>query len=618
MTDPNQLTFNISKRLTKSDLEILEMFISSEKKSGGGDCKILQYDEAKKECTVIFDDPLVKERVLATRFFKCMDYYLRSSPNGYTNEEYALQREGLVLQDIKGGDLAIVELYAEFLLPDNPIEGIQASSLFPDTYFIKYKEQIDVVLMQQRYLKKSKLNNIEIKYYFAKSTHTTLIGPLEPKQKATLMPQLLSEIKQFSTSLFFDEHSSFFILQFQNENDLLNVTRSIEDFLTVNHLSTEYCYSFDLFRGHVNAAAPIKREDKTVQTESTEADDQQQLIFTTFNQSLTSILVKNINKSIQLDSKKYSLLASCLFNCQQILDDFNNTDLKFISPNCRLVLNNVSDQRNFEIAMKPTDSVVAKNLVLNLISDYENKRLQRVQIPISYMYHDGLKQISSPLLMRAFGQLKHELERLRKKLRTQFKSEKCVHAYFDLSTHSFELTGYREAVALLARHLHEALEKIDQAISLKLKEKFCLKLSLSSDMRLGVFLKFDQIYFDDFKIKLAQMDSNVCVSLVPDSLIINRKQPLPEPAHMTQALYEEMSTWRINVEKFARNYLSKFGGAPVEAPFDRDSAEARTFYYDKNSLDIKWLDARKLIVFGIKEQIADLKERLGKIQLTAS
>jgi hypothetical protein len=278
----------------------------------------------------------------------------------------------------------------------------------------------------------------------------------------------------------------------------------------------------------------------------------------------------------------------------------------------------VSDLKNFEIAMKPTDSVVVQNLILNLISDYENKRLQQIQIPISYMYHEGLKQMSSPLLVRAFGQLKHELERLRKKLRTQFKSDKCVHAYFDLNTHSFELTGYREAVSLLSHHLQEAIQKIDQAISLKLKEKFCVKLSLNSDMRLGVFSKFNQLYFNDFKIKLAQMDTNINVFLEPDSLTINRKQSLPEPSHMTQALYDEMSTWRINVEKFVRNYLSKFGGAPVEAPFDRDSPEAQTFLYDKNSLDIKWLDARKLTVFGIKEQIVDLKERLSKIQLTAS
>ena len=78
-------------------------------------------------------------------------------------------------------------------------------------------------------------------------------------------------------------------------------------------------------------------------------------------------------------------------------------------------------------------------------------------------------------------------------------------------------------------------------------------------------------------------------------------------------MINKVNEWRDKVDHFLKIYFDKaqFVYDTIQIPFSKYDSLASQFLYDKNSLDIKWIDENTIDVFGLKTEIENLKIRIN-------
>ncbi|CAF0723761.1 unnamed protein product [Brachionus calyciflorus] len=312
---------------------------------------------------------------------------------------------------------------------------------------------------------------------------------------------------------------------------------------------------------------------------------------------------------VLIDQKNFRVLSICILKCYQIAIDFMN-DLKMISPICQLVY--VKDKENNPqhggILIESEDEKYIESYKIQmekLLNYYENNRLKHVYNLID----DKLKMDEVfPTLISNFNS-KNELNDLKIILEMIYNSDKVVHAQI-VDKKLIEIYGYTNAVQNYDNYALEILNKTINYFNNNLNNLLAFKIFQKDVSKLSVFFKFDGYYFNDFVEQLTpyeahvvKIDENKAIHLACFS-----KKLRNNPRKLE--ILNEIRNWRSEIEDFVNEYLEMFDIEQIKMPFSRNSELPKSILYDKNTLDIIWIDDDQLEIFGLKEEIEKFKSRI--------
>lgn len=267
----NEVIIECNLEIDQNNFDLIVMFFENKKQSGGGDTLSSELiSGSKKLIKLVYEDSETKERILKKKFFNFKNFLLRSfdsNVNGYKFDRYNLNKTKLIIRDILiDSDLnnddetnnSIVRLYAEHLAPDNDIFMMNKSSLFSNTFYVTYKEELDADKLKIRYNKKPKLRNKQINILDSFDTKSFIIASttkatsLDDFDKIKL--KVIEEIEKRETNphvnYFIDINDKFILFQFENDSFLNDLIDSLRLYLknTNNEMALEHCYNFDLLK----------------------------------------------------------------------------------------------------------------------------------------------------------------------------------------------------------------------------------------------------------------------------------------------------------------------------------------------------------------------------------
>lgn len=274
----NRVIFDINIPVAENDLDIFELFLSNKNQAGpNGDLISCELDEAtRKQITVVYEFPAAAQTVLTKRFFTLKSYFLRSSTNGFLKETYDINKRQIIIKNIENDPENLkVELYAEYLMPDNSVSSIAKSQFQNKTFLITYNEDIDFKIIEQRYLKKQESKNAKsfekIEYLKSMKTSTIIIRSRSKKQTTdSIMKKLTTDIYSKlgdKPNIFLSQGINFVLCQFKSELDTDQFLKSIQEYLEENRLVCEYCSNLALIKDGLYQTNNVKI-DKPTQTET--------------------------------------------------------------------------------------------------------------------------------------------------------------------------------------------------------------------------------------------------------------------------------------------------------------------------------------------------------------
>lgn len=262
----DEVTFEIYPKLSKSDLDYLLIYLQH---CGGGDVLNLSLLKESnflfrntKKFSLTFADSEAKKRILEKKFFKFKHYYLRSAGscvNGYKKDEYDYLKSKLVISNLVGDDGKFERMYAENLLRGNDVVNIKKSSIFANTFYVSYKNEIDLENLNSRFKLQSFIKNKHVHCLRSYNTKAFIIsskGKLKPKQindlnkvKTKVKEEISKLSKNESTGYFIDQTEEYLLFQLDNESYVNDLINSVRFFIGKNSmdLAVEYCYNFNLF-----------------------------------------------------------------------------------------------------------------------------------------------------------------------------------------------------------------------------------------------------------------------------------------------------------------------------------------------------------------------------------
>ncbi len=248
MDKTNQVTFDINVPINSEDLDVIELFLSNKNQAGpNSDFIHFSHTADRKQLNVIYENQSAKQVVIAKKFFTYKHYFIRASETGYRNEILSIDPKVIVLSNID--TKAKSELFAEYLLPDNPIASVQMSKFFAKTAYIIYRGFIDHSLLEKRYIKKHAQLKTSIQYLKAFQTSTILISSKSSVSTCELMDKLSADIHArlgAKPNIFLDQFCGFLICQFNSDLDSSKFLELTSEYLNENSLISEYLYNFDL------------------------------------------------------------------------------------------------------------------------------------------------------------------------------------------------------------------------------------------------------------------------------------------------------------------------------------------------------------------------------------
>ncbi|CAF0723825.1 unnamed protein product [Brachionus calyciflorus] len=261
----NCVSFEIFPEICEDDFDLLILYLSNRKQSGGGDIMNIEsltfsLLEDKKKFKISYEDTEVSKRMIEKKFFKFKNYFIRSfepSVSSYKEEKYDLLSSKLILKNIDSqDDDSIVQMYAEHLAPDNDVLSIQKSHLFPDTFYIIYKDNLNKESVLTRYHKKPKLRNKDITIMDVYDTYS-LIAFFENRNTndfTQIIHKVNSEIIEKNQNYFLDVKKKFVFFQFENEKILNDMFDLIKRNVNQSGIVVEKVFNFDLLSDEIDVA----------------------------------------------------------------------------------------------------------------------------------------------------------------------------------------------------------------------------------------------------------------------------------------------------------------------------------------------------------------------------
>lgn len=119
----HQVLFESNRPLEPRDIDILSLFLENKRQSGGGDIlnvvpvcvEHTAATEDKANCRalkVTYEQADVQQRILAKKFFRFQEYFLRASECGYKlNQLYTLDNTRIILENISSSEEVFLRFF---------------------------------------------------------------------------------------------------------------------------------------------------------------------------------------------------------------------------------------------------------------------------------------------------------------------------------------------------------------------------------------------------------------------------------------------------------------------------------------------------------------------------
>lgn len=228
----NCVTFEIFPRLKEEEFDLLILFLESKRQSGGGDildAENLTYSnlEDGKLLKIWYQNSQTAQRVISRKFLKFKHYYIRTlsgSASSFKNESYQIIANKLIIQNVSKNnenDEFIVEMFAEYLAPENEVINLLNLELSTDSYLVTFKDDLKKETIFTRLNKIKNLNNRKINLMDAFNANTLIV--FSQKKVPTNFDHLIEKLNSQLANTedyhgHFIEYNSFSMLvQFHDE-----------------------------------------------------------------------------------------------------------------------------------------------------------------------------------------------------------------------------------------------------------------------------------------------------------------------------------------------------------------------------------------------------------------
>ena len=242
------LEFQFNKPINKNEFDLIISFFENPKLSGGGNITQFFLDSTNQNLSIIYQNEQHKKRVLSKRnlFFKDFEILVNEPLD---LNRFQINNRIIILTNVSDNiEKDEIKMYAESLVLTenelNDVDNIVKSKFFENTYFIKFKLDIDIEKCMKKFEQRSTLRNQQLQMIFSYKTNMFFIN--------------LNKEKRFSLKSFQDyvtglkkvsEHEIESIRQIGNY--LLFHVKSDEvivNYFSKKKINSEYLYSFDLLK----------------------------------------------------------------------------------------------------------------------------------------------------------------------------------------------------------------------------------------------------------------------------------------------------------------------------------------------------------------------------------
>ena len=373
-TNNNQVDFSISPAVNDSDdLELIALLMQNFKRSGGGAILNDQYS-VNKTNTIIsltYVDSACKNNVLNKRKFDFKHYSI-TAHEPFDESQFEKHKNILVIYniDITGdNDNTIVMIYAENLVPNNPIQFLVTSKMFKNTHYVTFRDAYDFKNVLQRHQRRPKINQAktEVLQAFILNSVIGVLEDLSEKSYDILDLYFTNRNKSgVDKYVSINERKPFKIIQFYNQQQIDSVLARTHTFNKVNFIVENYYNPKLIDFYHDQVKLELEKEKKKIEQElvvnkkSSEIVVKKEIIkevktSTPINMELENSPVQQIpskvsvkeeakndsfiivddepihQESVLIDEFKYqfnstnqSVLFTLLKNCKQVFNDLNN------------------------------------------------------------------------------------------------------------------------------------------------------------------------------------------------------------------------------------------------------------------------------------------------------
>ena len=379
MLDSNEIIVKSNCNLNEDDLELLTMFFENKKYSNGGTISNVTIIDSST-FKIAYEDKNVRQRILEKFCFKFHKYDLKCSSHlRLSNQMFDASLREVMLKNIDV-ECSVIELYAEYLSPENDIVEIKKSKLFEKTFIILYKQDLNISDVRTRFNKRSSLKSLKLELVECFKTNSFIIKSDTRLNIDEIRAHVENAIKS-KKYLLENYDDTFLIIRPENEYDLTD-QKLLENLCIEHKLIIENCYNFDLVDSFRNFKEElVARHDKTTQTEEVDIEKVDGEIINLIE--LEGPEYFNLNKEHPLaiglfNNSKLRLIIKeylKLFNVKVLCEKNSNVILEFSSQidtnELKNKLNNFyCNQFSFKVFQLPKGNEIEK-----AINDLYNKNL---------------------------------------------------------------------------------------------------------------------------------------------------------------------------------------------------------------------------------------------------
>ena len=178
-----------------------------------------------------------------------------------------------------------------------------------------------------------------------------------------------------------------------------------------------------------------------------------------------------------------------------------------------------------------------------------------------------------------------------------------------------EIYGYKEAVSLCEIYINRRIRKSADELKRILTRCFDIKFTTKSNPVVDVFYKFENnIYLSILNKSLLQLNAIAVLTNCKKMIKIEsfNDYDLEKNKEFSKlcSMFNNVSQWSDQVNKCVASFLSNFSLVILKIPFKPTDQESFQIMYDKNRLDIVWLDENRIRILGVKSEIDKFKKEL--------
>jgi hypothetical protein len=412
----NRVDFSISPAIVDNDdLELIVLFIQNPHRTGGGEILNDHYsvNETKTSISVTYINNESKKNILNKSKFDFRKYSI-TAHEPFDEAQFEKHKNILIIYNInitQDNDHTIVMIYAENLVPNNPIKFLVTSKLFKNTHYVTFRDPYDFKNVLQRHQRRPKIKQEKTEVLQAFITNS-VIGALEDlseKRNDILDFHFTNKNKSgVDKYVEINERKPFTIIQFYSQQQIDSVLARTHTFNKVNFIVENYYNPklIDFYHDQVKLELEMKK--KKIEKESLNKPENitnKEIIKDTkisppkkdlekspvksskkkmANKELKndSILIvdddNTIHESVLIDefkykfnSKDYPILFTLLQNNKQVLNDINRylneNNLKLDEDTFELKYIKMNDSKSFEEFKSNCEKILKKFCDVNEI-----------------------------------------------------------------------------------------------------------------------------------------------------------------------------------------------------------------------------------------------------------